>query len=394
MNLIDQVLFMCDEVETPRSYLRWATYSAISAVVKKKIYIDKHFYKVYPNIYVMLVGPPGITKSYATDIAKQMVKSVNNTRIISGMNSIEGIIHTLSRPELDENGVPKNKNAEAFIVSNEFTNLMIDNSQAFSVLTELYDACYGDNWTKTLKSGEFTLNHPYVTMITATNTAHFNDKLRQVDIEGGFMGRTMLILESKRHRINSLIRKPKQIFDINVIKAELTRISKLKGEVKFADEETIQYFEEFDHDIKTKVKDDATGIYKRMPDSVLKVAMLDVVASGDELILTQPVLSRAIDTCNGIIRNIKSVTAGVGSAVNSQAIFKFMQELIQADGHKMSHAEMLRRNYAHFDTFELSKIVATLSEAGAIKVEVAGSSKNYVMTDKAIVTYFAGKKGN
>lgn len=391
MNLIDQVLFMCDEVETPRSYLKWATYAAISAIVKKKIYVEKYFYRVYPNIYVMLVGPPGITKSYATDLAKQMVKSINNTRIISGMNSIEGIIQTLGKAELDADGVPKNKNSEAFIVSNEFTNLLIDNTQAFSILTELYDACYGDSWDKTLKSGVVNLRHPYITMITATNTAHFNDKLRQVDIEGGFMGRTMLILEKNRHKINSLIRKPERVFDINVIKSELLRISKLAGRIEFDNEVTIQFFDDFDREIKTQVKDDNTGIYKRMPDSVLKIAMLDVVASGNNLVITKKILERSIETCNGIIKNIKSVTAGVGSAPNSQAIFKFMQDLIGADENSIEHSEMLRKNYAHFDTFELGKIAETLSQAGAIEIRIAGGKKSYVLTDKALKTYYANK---
>lgn len=388
MNLIDSVLEMCEEVETPRSYLRWAALATISAIVKKKIFLDKHFYKVYGNIFVMLVGPPGITKSYATDIAKQMVKSVNNTKIISGMNSIEGIIEKLGRAELDSNGVPRgNGNAEAFIVSNEFTNLVLDNPQAFSVLTELYDSCYGDSWEKTLKSGIVELKNPYVTMITATNTAHFNDKLRQVDIEGGFIGRTMVILEKDRFRINALIRKPKQIFDVEKVKVELQRISKLAGEFKFENEKTIVFFEEWDHDFKMQTKEDMTGIFKRMSDSVLKVTMLNTVAEGDELIITRRRLESAIEICRGLITNVRSVTAGVGSAANSQAIVHFMQCLINAEDHKMEHVDMLKRNYAHFDTFELGKIVETLSQAGVIRIDIAGKRKHYVMTDSAVLNY-------
>jgi len=390
MNLIESVLDMTDEIETPRSYIKWAVLAAISAVIKKKVWTEKYAYRVYPNIFVMLVGPPGITKSYATDISKRMVNAVNNTRIISGMNSIEGMIHKMSEAYLDVQGVPE-KGTNVFIVSNEFTNLLLDNPQAFSILTELYDSCYGDEWKKTLKSGSLELKDPYITMITATNTAHFNDKLRQVDLEGGFIGRTMIILEKDRHRINSLIRKPKKTFDINLIKPELARIAKLKGEFTWDHEDTMVFFEDWDKEFKTQTKNDTTGIYKRMNDSVIKVAMLMTMAEGDDLIFTKPRLEQAIFTCGQIITNIKSVTAGVGGAANSAAIYKFMQDLINAPDHKMEHSDVLKRNYAHFDTYELAKIVETLAQAAVIEIQPVGNKKYYVMTDVAITNYMKEK---
>jgi len=393
MNLIDTILDQTSEIETPRSYIRWATLAAISGIVGKKVWTEKYAYKVYPNIFVMLIGPPGITKSYATDISKKLVRATNHTRIISGMNSIEGIIETLGSAQIDEKGLPsKDGSAKAFIVASEFTNLLLDNPQAFSVLTDLYDACYGDEWIKTLKSGTVKLKSPYITMITATNTAHFNDKLRQVDIEGGFIGRTIVILEKNRHCINSLIRKPNKTFDLSALMPELKRISQIAGEFTWANEQAMKYFEEWDYDFKTKTKTDTTGIYKRMNDTVIKVAMLMSIADGDELCFTKNLLEKAIHTCTDLVTNIKSVTAGSGEAANSQAMMKFMRCLIDSDDNRMDHNEMLRRNYQHFDVYEMAKIVETLEEGKIIRVEKAGSKKYYVMTDKAIGEFLKGKE--
>jgi hypothetical protein len=393
MNLIDHVLDMCDEVETPRSYLRWATLAAISAIIKRQVYVEKYFYRVYPNVYVMLVGPPGITKSYATNLSRLMVESVNSTKIVTGQNSIEGILEYIASSENDEKGVPKgNGNAEAFIVADEFTTLVLDNPQAFSILTDLYDSCYKDEWPKRLKSGTIKLKKPYVTMITATNIAHFNDKLRQVDVEGGFIGRTMVILEKERYRINSLLRKPKMIFDVTKVREELIRISKLEGEFKFDKDSTLVFFENWDREFKEQTREDTTGIFKRMPDSVLKVAMLNTIAEGDELVFTKARLERAIEICRGLITNIRSVTAGVGSAANSQAMVHFMQCLIGAENHRMEHKTMLNRNYSHFDTYELAKIVETLTQAGVIRMDISGSHRYYQMTDDAIVNYMRQKE--
>lgn len=393
MNLIETILDQTSEIETPRSYIRWATLAAISGIVGKKVYTEKYAYRVYPNIFVMLIGPPGITKSYATDISKKLVRATNHTKIISGMNSIEGIIETLGKATLDEKGIPfKDQEAKAFIVASEFTNLLLDNPQAFSVLTDLYDACYGDEWIKTLKSGIVKLKSPYITMITATNTAHFNDKLRQVDIEGGFIGRTIVILEKNRHCINALIRKPNKTFNLEALMPELERISKIQGQFSWANEQAMQYFEDWDRDFKMKTKNDTTGIYKRMNDTVIKVAMLMSIAEGDELCFSKNLLERAIDTCTDLVTNIKSVTAGAGEAANSQAIMKFVQALINAEDNRVSHNEMLTKNYQHFDVYEMAKIVETLEEAKVIKIERAGPKKFYVLTDDAIKNYMRGKE--
>ena len=393
MNLIDTVLAMTDEVETPRSYIKWATLAAISAIVKKNVWTEKYAYKVYPNIYVMLVGPPGITKSYATSLSKQMVESINNTKVISGMNSIEGMIQEMGSASLDERGLPV-VGTNAFICSNEFTNLLLDNPQAFSVLTELYDACYniGNSWKKTLKSGKVELKDPYLTMISASNTAHFNDKLRTVDIEGGFIGRTMVVLEKDRHRINSLIRKPGRTFNVTELKDELLRISRLKGEFRWADEKTMSLYETWDMDFKNQTKTDTTGTFRRMPDHVVKVAMLSAIAEGDDLIFTYPIIERAISTCEQLITNIRSVTAGSGSAANSQAIYKFMQDLIGADGYRMDHSMMLKKNYGNFDVWEMAKIVETLTQAKVITMEIIGPRTYYQLTNDAVVNYLRGKE--
>src|SRR5258708_16659856 len=92
MNWLDQVLAQHKELETPLTFFYWAGLASISASVKDNIWLHQGFYNVYPNIYVMLHAKSGLKKGPAVNMAKKIVSSVNNTRIISGRSSIQGIL--------------------------------------------------------------------------------------------------------------------------------------------------------------------------------------------------------------------------------------------------------------------------------------------------------------
>src|SRR6476469_10441112 len=104
MTWLDEVMRATDEVESPKSFIKWAALSAIAAVVKNNVYLDKHYYKLYPNIYVMLIAKSGMRKGFPVAMAKELVKSIDNTRVIAGRNSIQGVLKTLSTSYTRENG--------------------------------------------------------------------------------------------------------------------------------------------------------------------------------------------------------------------------------------------------------------------------------------------------
>ena len=126
MSWIDTLLQETDFVETPRQWITWSGIAAISAVVSPNIYVNKGAYKLKPNIYVMLIGRSGLGKGFGPSLAAKMVGMVNNTRVIQGSGSIEGLIHELSIVKAAHNGSIPYKDARAFICSGEFADSFVD----------------------------------------------------------------------------------------------------------------------------------------------------------------------------------------------------------------------------------------------------------------------------
>src|SRR5262245_31411819 len=205
MTWLDQLLNQHNELESPTSFWLWGGLASISAVVKDNVWLDRQIYNLYPNIYVMLHAESGLKKGPAIAAAKQLVRGVGGTRIISGRSSIQGILKELGTAQTQPGGKVISKST-AFICSSELTSSLVEDKVATDILTDLYDRQYNiGEWRSLLKMESFNLKDPTITMLTATNEAHSTDFFGRKDIHGGYFARTFIIAEHKRNRTNSLL---------------------------------------------------------------------------------------------------------------------------------------------------------------------------------------------
>src|SRR6187399_1697277 len=115
-NWLHDLVVQHDELESPESFWYWGGLSAISAVVKDNIWIDRQIHNLYPNIFVMFHADSGLKKGPPISMAKQLVRGVGGTRIISGRSSIQGILKELGTAQTQPGGKVINKST-AFICS-------------------------------------------------------------------------------------------------------------------------------------------------------------------------------------------------------------------------------------------------------------------------------------
>src|SRR5215510_6063686 len=159
MNWLREIQDQHKELESPQSFWYWSALSAISAVVKDQVWLGRQLYKLYPNIYVMLHADSGLKKGPPVSMAKQLVSMVNNTRIISGRSSIQGILKDLATAHTSPD--PKVKpvmKSVAFICSSELTSSLVGDKVATDILTDLYDRQYNEgHWRSLLKAETFSL---------------------------------------------------------------------------------------------------------------------------------------------------------------------------------------------------------------------------------------------
>lgn len=414
MSWLTQLVEQHSEVESPKKFWYWSGLAAISAVVKDQVWLNRQIYNLYPNIYVMLHADSGLKKGPPVALAKDLVTRVNNTRIISGRSSIQGILKDLGTAYSLPGGKVINKSV-GFIVASEFSSSLVSDPAAMTILTDLYDRQYNaGEYRSLLKMETFQLKDPTITLLVATNEAHFQDFVGHKDIKGGFIGRMFVIAESEVQRLNSLmapLRNPpdrsKLVEHLKLVantngafqstgSFEESDIFCIKKETDFGIEWITpaakiydDWYYQFYTDVKMAESKDDTGSVQRIGDSVLKVAMLLALADEPiELIMKESHITEAISVCEQLIGNIRKATLGKrGKSEKADKKSIILQELMGRANHKVSRAILMKKYMMDFSGQELDEMMLDFDQTGVIKTSNVGNQIIYEMPQH-IVDYF------
>lgn len=423
MNWIDDFVQQHKEFESPLSFWKWAALCSISAVVKDNVWINHGgFMNTYPNIYVMLHADSGLKKSAPVNVSKRLVQLVGNTRVISGRSSIQGIMKAMSTSKT-EPGKPLLKTACAYICSSELSASIVEDPQAMTILTDLYDRNYNAaDYGSLLKQEEFNLHKPTVTMFSATNESHANEFFTMKEVGGGFFARTFIVVESEENRINSLTSAFTVDIDYTKIAEYLKKLSELNGpfqplskkepdenyQIPIPDPSTklISYYTEataiydqwyYNFRAEAKGVRDSTGTLNRMGTSVLKVAMLLSLGEKPELSLTTTAVHEAIEICTRLVGNVRKITLGRGTQTDTsggQRKILLLRELLEREGHAISRAMLHKKYWLQGSVAEWDDAVVSAREAGLIEIVNLPSGLVYEMPEdkvKEIKAFLAGK---
>lgn len=383
---IKQVMSSTEESESPSRYFYWAAISAISAVARRNIYLDKFYYILYPNLYVLLVGESGLRKGVPIALAQKLVSKINCTRVISGRGSIQGIIKNLSQAfTLPDKSLITD--AIGFLVSSEFDAMLVKDDSAFTLLTDLYDTHFKTDWKNIIKiAGTDHLKNIYLSLIGASNETNLMSAIPKNAIGGGFVARTIIVLEEKRRLLNDLTNRPKVIPDYDALSKRLFEISNLKGEFKYdnlAKETYQQWYASF-----MKVEGmDKTGTLERIHDTILKVAMCIALSRKNDLVLLKDEIEEATDECLSCVAGMKKVFLGSGEHSLAKPTAMILKMLIIHPEHKLSRKRMLTDLYGTADAYDLDRIIDTLSQSGAIDSYQNGKDIFYVMKNEIVSQY-------
>lgn len=425
MNWVQQVVDLHSELESPASFWRWSAITAISAVVKDNVWLNQQIFNLYPNIYTMFHADSGLKKGPPVNMAKKLVKLVNNTRIITGRGSIQGILKELGTAYTQPGGKVNSKSV-AFICSSELSSSIVEDKVATKILTDLYDRIYNEGeWRSILKMETFTLKDPTITMLTATNEAMSDDFFTRSAIQGGYFARTFIIYENQGDKVNSLIYPLETEINYGTVADYLKEVGKLVGPFKplAAIEKSDDYrfkkikrgikgtrevwfnevgmifddwYENFSEIKKIEENRDSTGTMNRFDASVLKVAMLLSLAIEPKLEICEQAMRDAITECERLLGNVRKTTLGK-QGISQSALLKTMiiMELLNRETHQVSRQILMKKMWQHYENAEeFDSMMQTFDASGMINTTSVGNTILYTMPDnqvKELKVFMAGK---
>ncbi len=214
-----------EHTESPITMHLWSVLTAASACLGRHVYLPFGIGDIYPNLYTLLVGPPGTRKSNAIKYCSKLVAKHTAVRFapddtggqrqglisaIEGGNQLDddeqdyNIMNTagnianlteIANITMAVNGVDSHA---MFACASEFGTFMGEgNANLARLLIKTYD---GEDYKYALKNTEMILKDPLMTIIGGTTTSDIARILPNESIGQGFMSRWILVFAPQKEK--------------------------------------------------------------------------------------------------------------------------------------------------------------------------------------------------
>ena len=283
--------------ESPEMFHTWVAIGIVSTTINRNIYVDRAYYRLYPNLYIVLVADSArLRKSVSIGIGINLLrKAMPETNVFAQKITAEALIQTL-QASYKKNGI-----SSGMIQADELSVFLGKSKEntIIPVLTTLYDS--KDTWDYlTIGRGKETCNNTYLTMLAGSTPRWLKDALPTGSVGGGFTSRINFVYQSSTDRSFPHPTKTKKEIDLEkYLITELKTISSIKGIMKWSKEAEKAYADWYITLYNPdKAEEGLEGYYGRKHDVLIKLATIISVSRSDDLFIEGDDLAVALNILN------------------------------------------------------------------------------------------------
>jgi len=358
--------------EPPAVFHFASAYTVLGAVLGRNVYFDKTFYKVYPNIALVLIAPTGkCRKSSATNIALSLGRAVD-LNVLSERITPEALINGLGGRS-EACGLVYAPELVVFLGKQRYMDGMVP------LLTTLFDA--PDVWkSTTIIRGEASLSNVALSMLGASTLEWFVDVLPREAFSGGFMSRLLFVVQEDTDRTFAIPVRPEGS-QWESLREDLLKLKEISGEVTLHREAKAWYEKWYTIHHHSKVFDEKfAGYHERKPDHLLRMAMILRIASTGLLEIQDVDLIEALQILDWLEERLPGIFEGAASTTYGMIHQKIIQHLRQAGG-SMPHSVLLHKMQHIINAKAFYDAISTLVESETIRVKKEDMCKVYSLIE-------------
>lgn len=352
--------------EAHPTYHTFSALIALSSIISRRVWIDMGYFKVYPNLYVVLVGPPGNRKTTAMSTCKGLIRSLKDIPFSAECVTKEKLVEDMATYERVFQETPTSEP----IVYTPLTVCVTELSQFLGAssahmvdfLTTVYDQDFYD--LKTKNKGCETITGPHLVLLACTTPAWITARLRDDVISGGFSRRAIFVYEvDKGARIPfpEITTKMKSAWD-RVQEYSLTLMR--TGGAFFWDPAAKKFFEDWYNSMVIPKDPIVSGFYESKHIQLIKIAMLIAIAESTDLVLKKHHLECGLELLNLVEVKLPRVFEGLGrNELNS--VSANLLELVSSG--PVSEKDVQRFMYREANGEELYRVIQHLIKTERIE---------------------------
>lgn len=378
VNLVKLYQHVCGKSEIPKEYHFWSFLSLLAACVGDKVWLEKdRGKKLTPCLYVMLIGPSALGKSYAIGRVHGMMEEACRGLVKTYCGSVTAahFIDFLGIKVHDEaTGAVYVPNPVTWLVTDELANDIGRGPLAddfIKLMTKIY-TCPLVLDTGTRTHGHIQIREPCVNWLVGSTKEWMISTLTGDTLRSGFGSRIAFIMSEYRDLRYLRATYPEDYDTVyKHILARLIALCYMGGQFVMTPEAEAEESRWY-MNRKRPIDERLWPSWKRQQDLLLKVAMLLSLADGPPLVIDVAHVKVAKQLSEWVQRNM---TYAVEMAVRTPVI-DFTQQVADAleiekvVKHSPFARKMLRRG---IDSRLLHQIVQGLQRDEHIKISYSGT---------------------
>lgn len=367
--------------EAPIYFYFWVGVSTIAAALRRKVWLDMGTFVWRPNLYTLLVAPPGIVqKSSTSDLGMRLLRQIPGVHFGPSTLTWQSLYDAFSEvgEEFTVPGMQDTQTQFALTInSSEFgITLNPKDNEMIDQLVHIWDGV--EMKKRTRKDGEMVIPTPCLNLIACTTPAWIAENVPQYLIGGGLTSRMLFVYGDKKERY---IAYPQQHMppDYRERQAKLTRdlerISNLVGAFHMTDdayEWGTEWYENFHKNQAPHLDKSLLGGYiARKQTLVHKIAMCLSVSMSNALVIDRSLLERATKLLDELEKTMPMVYSQIGMTQEANAGRGVLEFLSRYDGKAPFQLVYRYMHKAFPDPSKFDSILEGLVDAGYIRLEKA-----------------------
>jgi hypothetical protein len=327
--------------EAPPYFYFWTGVATIAAAMQRRTWLPMGTFTWYPNLYTILVAPPGIVqKSSTSDLGMRLLKQVPG--IFQGPTTLtwQSLYDAFQEVghEFEVSPTEVRTQFPLYINSSELgITLKMQDTDMVDQLVHMWDGF--ELKKRTRMDGELVIPTPSLNLIACTTPSWIAENVPAYLIGGGLTSRMLFVYGEHKERY---VAYPQRHIPADYLQRQarlvrdLERIHNLVGEFSLTEDAYKwgeEWYEDFHKNQAPKLDKTLIGGYiARKQTLVHKVAMILTASLGDTMIITRATLERSAALISQLEENMPKVYSRIGLTADANASQKVVSFLERYGG--------------------------------------------------------------
>jgi hypothetical protein len=381
-------------MESPKIMRFWAGVGAVAGCLRKKVWMDEHYFKWTPNFYVVFVAPPGIvSKSTTADVAMDLLRQVPGIKFGPDVVTWQSLVTAFAgSAEAFEYQGEWHPMSPMTLVSSELGNLVNPRDREMvNILIDLWDGRKKlEKMTK--MSGNDVIEAPWINLIACTTPNWIADNVPASMVGGGFTSRCIFVYCDEKERF---VARPGRHVPPDILGTRMKLIQDLEhistsicGEYELS-REALAWEEDWYQNMwtaGTSVFDDAANGYRaRKQTHVNKLAMVLAASQRDTLTIQLEDFQLAEQMVTALESDMPKVFGKIGQTDTSMYAEQFIALVAQKG--PLPYENAYKLIHAYFPDFrDFEGILSGAIRSGQIIMNASASGFTLSVPSAAKIT--------